>query len=61
LCDEPTHALDVDRRQRVTGALLDAAADGTALLVATHDADLAAAMGRCITIRGGRLTEEGTS
>jgi len=59
LCDEPTHALDVGRRQRVIRALMGAVADGTALLVATHDAELAEAMGRCITIEAGRLKEEG--
>jgi energy-coupling factor transporter ATP-binding protein EcfA2 len=44
--DEPTSAQDLDHRQRVIDRLLLAQHQhGTALLVATHDAELVAALG----------------
>lgn len=58
LCDEPTHALDQARRQRVLEVLETAAAEGMTLLIATHDEGVASAMGRCIALHDGKLTED---
>ncbi|WP_176582897.1 ABC transporter ATP-binding protein [Streptomyces marincola] len=56
LADEPTGALDEDNARRVTGVLLRSCREqDTALLVATHDAAVAAAMDRTLLLRGGRL------
>lgn len=57
LCDEPTHALDQDRRRRVLQALDLASAQGTTLVVATHDAEVAQSMSRCVTLAQGQLHE----
>ncbi|KAB8164653.1 ATP-binding cassette domain-containing protein [Streptomyces sp. 3MP-14] len=56
LADEPTGALDEANARRVTAVLLDAcrAADA-ALVVATHDPAVAAAMDRTLLLRDGRL------
>lgn len=61
LADEPTHALDAERRERVLGVLQAAAREGTTLLVATHDAALASALGRTLFLRGGVLENEEAS
>ncbi|MGG5170594.1 ATP-binding cassette domain-containing protein [Pseudarthrobacter sp. J1738] len=45
LIDEPTRGLDPTAQAAVAGALRTAAADGAAVLMATHDADFAAALG----------------
>jgi ABC-type lipoprotein export system ATPase subunit len=56
LADEPTGALDEENGRRVTGVLLDACrATGAALVAATHDGAVAAAMDRCLALRDGRL------
>jgi putative ABC transport system ATP-binding protein len=56
LADEPTGALDEDNARRVTDVLLRACREqGTALLVATHDAVVADAMDRTLLLRAGRL------
>lgn len=57
LCDEPTHALDHARRQRVLDVLAAAAADGMTVLVATHDDSVAATLRRKITLHQGQLRE----
>ncbi|OZM72745.1 ABC transporter ATP-binding protein [Amycolatopsis antarctica] len=54
--DEPTGALDTRTGQETMNALLGAAADsGAAVIVVTHDRDLAAALPRTVTIRDGRV------
>jgi len=56
LCDEPTGQLDSDTGQRVLD-LIDAlqAELGFALVVATHDADVAAPYDRTLTLADGRV------
>ncbi len=56
LCDEPTHALDSERRERVIETLRRAAAQGMTLLVATHDDAVAAAMDRQLTLHEGTIS-----
>ncbi|WP_242469039.1 thiol reductant ABC exporter subunit CydD [Rhodovulum adriaticum] len=50
LADEPTADLDAETAAQVTEGLLGLVATGTALIVATHDADLAARMDRQIAM-----------
>lgn len=50
LADEPTADLDPDTAETLTAGLLAAAGPGVTLVVATHDARLAARMGRIIQI-----------
>jgi len=52
LADEPTADLDAKTAAAVTNGLLAQAANGTTLIVATHDATLAAKMDRTIWIGG---------
>lgn len=56
LADEPTSHQDAGSAQRVWAALEDAAADGTACLVATHDASAAAHADRVWHITDGRVS-----
>ncbi|MEU9776296.1 ABC transporter ATP-binding protein [Streptomyces sanyensis] len=56
LADEPTGALDEGNARRVTRVLLDACREGgAALVVATHDAEVARAADRTLRLRSGRL------
>lgn len=59
LCDEPTGHLDTDTTARVL-ELIDALQGrlGFTLVVATHDADVAARLGRVIELRDGRVVPE---
>ncbi len=50
LADEPTADLDAATAEAVTEGLLSMAARGVTLVVATHDADLAARLGRTIVV-----------
>lgn len=52
LADEPTANLDAETGKAVTDGLLDLAAQGATLVVATHDAALAARMDRRIDLGG---------
>ena len=56
LCDEPTGHLDSDTGERVL-ELLEALQRefGFALVVATHDADVAARLGRAVQLHDGRV------
>ncbi len=56
LCDEPTGHLDTDTGERVLD-LLDALQSelGFALVVATHDPDVAARMERAVELHDGRI------
>jgi len=57
LADEPTSQLDRATGRRIALLLQEAhRRDGTALLVVTHDPDVAALMDRTVEIRDGRLT-----
>jgi len=57
--DEPTGALDQDTGQATMRLLVEAATGaGSALVVVTHDATVAAHCARTITVRDGRLVED---
>ena len=56
LADEPTGELDSGTEAQVLALLTRRAHDGTALLVASHSAAVAAAADRVITLRGGELS-----
>ncbi|WP_345800171.1 ATP-binding cassette domain-containing protein [Microbacterium sp. AZCO] len=53
LVDEPTRGLDPDARRLVWAALTSLAADGAAVLVASHEPEVAAAADRVLPMRGG--------
>jgi putative ABC transport system ATP-binding protein len=60
LADEPTSQLDRANVRRVVELLKEARDDlGTTVVVVTHDAEVAAAMDRTVTIRDGRVSAEG--
>jgi ABC-type polar amino acid transport system ATPase subunit len=60
LMDEPTASLDPARRTDLAATLRQLAADGTTLIVATHDADFArAAADRVLVMADGRIMREG--
>jgi putative ABC transport system ATP-binding protein len=60
LADEPTSQLDRANVQRVVELLKEAREDlGTTVVLVTHDAEVAAAMDRTVTIRDGRVSAEG--
>ena len=55
LADEPTGSLDRATADKVLAALLDInARSGAALVVVTHDSALAKALGRSVSLEGGR-------
>ena len=59
LADEPTGALDHDNAAAVVDLLLTAQQSLQAtLVIVTHDAGIAARMGRQITLRQGKITED---
>ena len=56
LADEPTGNLDRDSAAGVFSLMMQLKRDfDTAIVVATHDRELAASMDRCLELRGGRL------
>ena len=56
--DEPTGSLDSASASEVLGLLRAAHARGQTLLLATHDARVAAAADRVLTMRDGRITQD---
>ncbi len=57
LADEPTGSLDVETGARVVDLLLELVrAQSTALVVVTHDREVAASMDRTLALRSGTLT-----
>ena len=60
LADEPTGNLDPETGERVTDVLFELNCEvGSALVVVTHNAGLAAAMDRTLRLAGGRVHEDG--
>ena len=57
LADEPTGNLDTANGARVMAALRGLAADGTAVVVITHDREIAADLPTRIQLRDGRVVE----
>ena len=57
--DEPTGNLDAETSQRIVELLFDLnTAAGTALVLVTHDLDLARRAGRVIRLKGGAMVED---
>jgi ABC-type lipoprotein export system ATPase subunit len=62
LADEPTGQLDHGSRDRVLDTLSSINEEwGTTIVLVTHDADVATALPRTVTIRDGRIGGEGRS
>ena len=59
--DEPTRGMDRAHKDRLTAALLRAAAGGSAVVVATHDVELAAAVADRVVLMGdGEIVADGS-
>lgn len=58
LADEPTGALDSNSGEGVVQLLLDLHREGTAVVVITHDRDLAGRFDRQASMRDGRLVDD---
>jgi putative ABC transport system ATP-binding protein len=60
LADEPTGELDVSTGEQIAALLDRVNADGTALVIVTHDRSLAERAQRVLTMRDGRIENEAT-
>ena len=56
--DEPTGSLDSETSERVMHMLLDIHADGTTMVMVTHDADIATYSSRVITMTDGCIAND---
>jgi len=61
LADEPTGELDVATGQQIAGLLDRVNADGTALIIVTHDQELAGRARRVLMMRDGTIEHEVTT
>lgn len=61
LLDEPTRTLDEKGKAAVRGVVKDAVASGSAVLLATHDLELASTCDRAVVLDRGRIAWEGPS
>ena len=59
LCDEPTGALDSKTGREVLDLLRRLNAEGTTLIMVTHDLGIARSLGRAIAMRDGRILMDG--
>ncbi|MGD8858781.1 MAG: ABC transporter ATP-binding protein [Myxococcales bacterium] len=59
LCDEPTGALDSRTGAELMGLLQQLHAEGTTLLVVTHDLQIARRMQRALHMRDGHIVDDG--
>jgi len=60
LLDEPTRGLDYNAKHRLTGLLRELAAQGRAIVLATHDVELAAAVStRTVVLADGEVVVDG--
>lgn len=60
LLDEPTRGLDYGAKQRLVEVLAQLAADGHAVVIATHDVEVVAAVAdRCIVLAEGEVVADG--
>ncbi len=58
LCDEPTGELDAHTGAEIIGLFKRLNADGTTIVVVTHDEDLAAAARRVVHVKDGRIVAD---
>jgi predicted ABC-type transport system involved in lysophospholipase L1 biosynthesis ATPase subunit len=58
LADEPTGELDASTGEQIASLLDQVNADGTALIIVTHDPTLAGRARRVLTMRDGRIESE---
>jgi putative ABC transport system ATP-binding protein len=61
LADEPTGNLDSASGAEIVALLAELAEDGTAIVVVTHDAGIAAEMDREVLMRDGRIISDATT
>jgi len=61
LCDEPTGALDSRTGRDVLELLLSLNAEGSTLVMVTHDLSIARAMTRAIRMKDGRIVADGNA
>jgi energy-coupling factor transport system ATP-binding protein len=60
LLDEPTRGLDYGAKRRLVRAVRDLAADGHAIVLATHDVELAAEVStRTVVVADGEIVTDG--
>jgi energy-coupling factor transport system ATP-binding protein len=60
--DEPTRGVDPQRKRELAQRIGDLAAQGAAVIVATHDVEFAArAAARCVLLGSGRVVADGTT